>query len=156
MESEAAVSALKNSGATPHLLAILPLPGERVEGLSAPRRDLAASTTAAISRRGEEGAVIDPMVEELITPNEATRYYPRSAKGKRVHVSRVYRDFQVGHRGVKLESLQTPRLVTSKEAIARFFRSMSAMPSPESTAATSRSRARDDVHIERELDQLGI
>jgi hypothetical protein len=99
--------------------------------------------------------VIDPMVEELITPNEATRYYPRSARGKKVHVSRVYRDIQVGHRGVKLEALRTPRLATSKAAIARFFRALSDIPGQVVTSSTCR-RARHEEAIERELDQIGI
>ena len=44
--------------------------------------------------------MIDPMVEGLITPAEATSLYPRGPNGKKVHVSKVYRDMGrgAGHR----------------------------------------------------------
>jgi hypothetical protein len=100
--------------------------------------------------------LIDPLEEELITPSEATRYYPRSAKGKKVHVSKIYRDLQVGHRGVKLESIRTPRLATSKEAIARFFQRLSMVPGQDVNMISAKKRPTGDERIERELDRLGI
>lgn len=100
--------------------------------------------------------MIDPLQEELITPNEATRYYPRSATGKRVHVSKVYRDMQKGQRGKRLEFVRTPRMATSKEAIARFFQCLSGMTGRGAGEGTHRTRARDEQRIERDLDQLGI
>lgn len=99
--------------------------------------------------------MIDPLHEELILPSEAVQHYPRTAKGKRVHVSRVYRDMLVGKRGVRLESLRTPRLVTSREAIARFFQRLSDGAAPSSLPITKKV-SRDSVRIERELDRLGI
>lgn len=100
--------------------------------------------------------MIDPLREELIPPKKATRHYPRSPRGKWVHVSRVYRDIQVGKNGVRLEALRTPRLVTSKEAIARFFHRLSDGASQQSPALTSKNQSRDDERIERELDRIGI
>ena len=95
--------------------------------------------------------MIDPLREDLITPNEATRYYPRSSKGKKVHVSKVYRDMQSG-----LEFVRTPRIATSKEAIARFFRQLSAMSEQDVSVIPIQIRSRNDERIERELDRLGI
>ncbi len=100
--------------------------------------------------------MIDPLLEELITPKEATRYYPRNSKGRKVHVAKVYRDMQVGQRGLKLESLRTPRLATSRQAIARFFSRLSLGAAQESPTLTERARSRNEETIERELDRLGI
>jgi hypothetical protein len=100
--------------------------------------------------------LIDPLYEELITPREATRYYPRNSRGRKVHVAKVYRDMQVGKHGVKLECLRTPRLVTSKEAIARFFKRLSIGAQPDLRVPTGLKRSRDGERIERELDRIGI
>ena len=100
--------------------------------------------------------MIDPLREELITPKEATHHYPRNSKGRKVHVARVYRDIQIGKQGVKLESLRTPRLVTSREAIARFFQRLSDGATQQSPVLTRQNRSRDEERIERELDRLGI
>jgi hypothetical protein len=100
--------------------------------------------------------LIDPLNEKLITPNEATRHYPPNSKGRYVHVARVYPDMLVGKNGVRLESLRTPRLVTSREAIARFFRRLSDGASQESPVLTRQDRSRDEERIERELDRIGI
>ena len=64
--------------------------------------------------------MIDPLTEELVSPREAAKLYPRGRGGKVVHVSRVYRDILHGHDGIRLESISTPRLATSRQAVARF------------------------------------
>ena len=101
--------------------------------------------------------MIDPLVEDLISPAEATRIFPKGPNGKYPHVSKIYRLMKVGYRGVILDSLNTPGKSTSRQAVARFLRrisdtSASAIPSNRSPGA--RERANHDV--ERELDQLGI
>ena len=100
--------------------------------------------------------MIDPRVEELINPTEATRYYPRSHLGRKVHVSTVYRHATVGVRGIVLESLRTPRLSTSKEAIARFFSRLSARPNTDVRAKPTAIQKSHDMRIEAELDSLGL
>ena len=62
--------------------------------------------------------MIDPLTEELIRPIAAAKLYPRGPDGKPPHVSRVYRDLKRGCRGVQLESIRTPKLTTSRQAVA--------------------------------------
>jgi hypothetical protein len=100
--------------------------------------------------------VIDPLREKSLIPRLATEHYPRNSWGKKVHVSRVYRDMLVGKNGVKLECLRTPRLVTSKEAIARFFQRLSNGATQQSQVLTTEQRTRDQQRTERELDRIGI
>lgn len=101
--------------------------------------------------------MIDPLVEDLITPAEATAIYPRGPNGKKVHVGKVYRDMKHGVWGIVLESIKTPRLATSRQAVARFFRRLSEASRPAVAAnhqEVARNRANDEV--ERELDRLGF
>jgi hypothetical protein len=65
--------------------------------------------------------VIDPLTEEIIWPRVAARMFPRGENGKYPHISKIYRLMKTGCRGVVLESIRTPRLATSREAVARFF-----------------------------------
>jgi hypothetical protein len=101
--------------------------------------------------------VIDPLTEEVITPAEAAALYPRGPSGKKVHVCKVYRDMSRGCHRIVLESIRTPRLATSRQAVARFFRRLTDrrhQATPPSDVATVRERARREV--EQELDRLGI
>jgi Protein of unknown function (DUF1580) len=101
--------------------------------------------------------MIDPLREELMTPKEATKLYPRNAGGKRPHISAVYRHMSIGCHGVILESLLTPRRVTSREAIARFFRRMTELAQRPDVAPVSQpARSRVNRAVECELDRLGI
>lgn len=99
--------------------------------------------------------MIDPIRESLIKPTVATRYYPRDAKGRKVHVSTVYRHMTTGVRGIVLESIRTPQLCTSKEAIARFFQNLSEGPGSDSRVKPVIDRV-SDCRVEAELDRLGI
>lgn len=64
--------------------------------------------------------MIDIRFETLLTPAQAAAFFPTS-NGRKAHVSRVYRYFARGLRGVILESVQVGSLrCTSLEAIARF------------------------------------
>ena len=101
--------------------------------------------------------MIDTLVEDLITPAEATALYPRGPTGKKVHVSKVYRDMGRGVRGIVLESVRTPRLATSRQAVARFFRRLSEVSRPAAPAARSDvARERANHVVEQELDRLGF
>lgn len=102
--------------------------------------------------------MIDPLVEDLITPAEATALYPRGPNGKKVHVSKVYRDMNRGVWGIVLESINTPRLATSRQAVARFFQQLSEASRPAAPAMhndPARGRA-NHVVVEQELDRLGF
>jgi hypothetical protein len=61
----------------------------------------------------------------------------------------------VGSRGVILESIRTPRLCTSKEAIARFFRKLSEGRGSDLPARPI-VKSVSDRRVEEELDRLGI
>jgi len=75
---------------------------------------------------------IDPFAEELLTLSEAARCCPRHRQGKKSHSSTLYRWATRGSRGVVLDALRTPGgLVTTKEALRRFFAELSkARPLP--------------------------
>jgi hypothetical protein len=101
--------------------------------------------------------VIDPLTEEVITPSEAAALYPRGPSGKKVHVCKVYRDMSRGCHGIVLESIRTPRLATSRQAVARFFRRLTDrrhQMTPPGHEASARYRASREV--EQELDRLGL
>ncbi len=99
--------------------------------------------------------MIDPIREHLLTPTEAAQLYPRRSGGRPPHVSTVIRHMTRGSRGVRLESIRTPRLATSREAVARFFtRLTEARPVPE--AVGGRPHSSYHHRIEAELDQLGL
>ena len=70
------------------------------------------------------GGVIDPLDEDLICPSLATRLFPPGPNGKYVHDSFVYRAMKTGCRSIILESTRTPKLATSRQAVARFIRRM--------------------------------
>lgn|GEM_PF-822358 len=64
--------------------------------------------------------------EGLITLTEATRYCPRR-RGRKVHVSTIFRWALRGCRGIRLEVLDTPSgLCTSLPALQRFFDQLTA------------------------------
>ena len=101
--------------------------------------------------------MIDPLVEDIISPGEATRMFARSTCGKYPHVSFVYRAMKSGCRGVLLESIKTPKLATSRQAVARFFAQLSdAGPTPVDPVRRNADRERASRDVERELDHIGI
>lgn len=71
--------------------------------------------------------MIDLLREHLISPAEATKFFPR-VNGHKAHVSRIYRYMKRGLRGVVLESVQAGSLrCTSLESIRRFQSRLSAL-----------------------------
>ena len=100
--------------------------------------------------------MIDPLLEELISLQMATRYYPLRPGGRKVHVSRVYRDIERGSHGCFLDAVRTPTLATSREAIARYFACLTEAgrrAPPRAVATPTRDRSE---RVERSLDRLGL
>jgi hypothetical protein len=101
--------------------------------------------------------MIDPLAEDLIWPWEATWIFPKGSNGKHPHVSFIYRAMKTGCRGVVLESIRTPRLATSRQAVARFLQRLSAIGCPSSAPARGlEGRGRTNREVEIELDRIGI
>lgn len=101
---------------------------------------------------------IDPLAEDLVTMREATKLYPKNGNGKPPHVSQVYRHSSAGLRGITLEWLQCGATrCTSRQAIARFFRKLTAAARGEAmpTAPTELPDAKAR-RVETELDALRI
>lgn len=103
---------------------------------------------------------IDPLTERLVSLSEVPKlkFLPVRRRGKRPHVSCVFRWTKTGCRGVVLESIQIGGTrCTSQEALARFFAALTAAAaSGETVARGSLERDREISLAERRLDQLGI
>ncbi len=102
--------------------------------------------------------MIDPKFEKLITLKQATRMIPKRRRGKRVHISCLYRWTLNGVRGVILESLQVGGTrCTSREALHRFFERLSegTVTIQHFHTRTPSQRARDDERARQELIKAG-
>jgi hypothetical protein len=98
--------------------------------------------------------MIDLANERPLTFSQAARYCPRRRRGKKPHASTLYRWATRGSHGVVLDALRTPGgLVTTKDALGRFFAELSATgPSP----LRQKPPAQDEQHhlaIEAELER---
>jgi len=92
-------------------------------------------------------------------------YLPRRRRGKKCHVSTLYRWASVGCRGVRLETVQIgATCCTSREALQRFFESLTAnrsgivgpgVVSPPLRPRTASKRLRDSERAERTLIDSG-
>jgi hypothetical protein len=70
--------------------------------------------------------MIDTSVESLIPLAQSADELPRRRKGRKTHVSCLYRWSTVGCRGIVLETLQVGGTrCTSREALQRFFERLS-------------------------------
>lgn len=100
--------------------------------------------------------MIDLFSECLLSPRQATREPAfRNAEGRPGHVSKVYRSFQPGMHGIRLEFVKTPGGIrTSREAIARFVEALTFGPSMPTTTTTARRRA--EAAVDHDLDREGI
>ena len=95
--------------------------------------------------------VIDLEHESVLTLKEAAKALP-ALRGRKIHLSTLYRWIERGVDGVRLEALRLGRtLVTSREALQRFAER-------RGTGATSSRRRRDagSDRTERELDRRGL
>lgn len=95
--------------------------------------------------------MINPNEEQLLSLADAARNLPRRRRGKRPHISTVYRWTTHGCKGVVLDSVQIGGTrCTSHEALARFFSALtaqadvgrrdSAEPSPNRRQAIEKAR----------------
>ncbi len=96
--------------------------------------------------------------EQLVSLSEAAKLLPMRRNGKRLHITTLYRWTTHGCRGVVLESIQVGAMrCTSKEALDRFFRTLSSLeevgsPARERTVA---ERNRAIRRAEERLGELG-
>lgn len=99
---------------------------------------------------------IDLSHERVLTLREAAGVLPKTPRGKKVHVSTLYRWCSRGVRGVRLESLRLGgRVVTSVEALQRFAERCSVANSTHEPQPASR-RQREFDRAEEELNRVGI
>lgn len=95
--------------------------------------------------------MIDQATEELITLTAACKLLPARRRGKKPHVSTLYRWSSVGCRGVVLEILQVGGTkCTSREALARFFQRLTEQCGSQVATVSREGVATAD----RELDKL--
>jgi hypothetical protein len=99
---------------------------------------------------------IDAATETLLTLAEAADRLPRRRRGRKLHVSTLYRWTVSGCRGVILESIQIGATrATSAEALQRFF---DRLTQPASSPPLTRSmvrRQRQSEAAARELERFG-
>jgi hypothetical protein len=101
--------------------------------------------------------VIDPLTEMIISPRMAARMFPQGENGKYPHVGKIYRLMKTGWHGVVLESIRTPRLATSREAVARFFRRLGEIERAIGAGSLGPgANERASLAVEQELDDLGL
>jgi hypothetical protein len=103
--------------------------------------------------------------ETILPPAEAAKELPRRRRGRRTHVSTLYRWMTSGCRGVVLESIQVGGTrCTSKEALMRFFERLShpdpagrvgSHAGPTPTRRTAAQRQRDSARAGRKLAERG-
>ncbi len=100
--------------------------------------------------------MIDPLSEQVISLADGTRFCPARRKGKKPHISCIYRWTTTGCRGIVLESLQVGGTrCTSKEALARFFQRLTYADDPGADQTPNR-RERAAAAAERELKREGL
>ena len=112
--------------------------------------------------------MIDSASETLISLADAAGELPRRRRGRKTHVSTLFRWTTSGCRGVVLESLQCGGTrCTSREALQRFFERLSApvhagavgggQPNlgPSVGRRTLAQRQRASVEADRKLAEMG-
>src|SRR3954453_5643365 len=106
--------------------------------------------------------MVDSVGETIITLAQAANELPRRRRGRKTHVSTLYRWATSGCRGVTLETIQIGATrCTSREALQRFFERLS---TPERGQASERpgvafrtltQRQRAAAEAGRKLAQMG-
>jgi hypothetical protein len=106
--------------------------------------------------------MIDTQSEQLITFSQAADDLPRRRRGRKTHVSTLYRWATAGCRGVVLETIQVGATrCTSREALRRFFELLSqpvqagAVSRPVGRVRTLAQRQRAAAAAGRKLAELG-
>jgi hypothetical protein len=103
--------------------------------------------------------MIDTATETILTLSEAAEWLPRRRRGRRTHLSTLYRWTVSGCRGVILEHTQIGATrATSREALQRFFDRLTHASGGRATLPLSRTlvqRQRRSEAAARELERLG-
>ena len=109
--------------------------------------------------------MIDSTTETLISLSDAAKAVPRRRRGRKTHLSTLYRWATAGVRGVVLETLQCGgSRVTSREAMQRFFERLSgpdpygpvgSQPGPVRVRRSAARRQRDSAEAGRKLAETG-
>lgn len=102
---------------------------------------------------------IDPLKEKIKTLSEACNLFPKKRRGKKPHVSRLYRYTKQGLNGIVLESIQCGATrCTSTEAVRRFFLRLT-----EKSKLTNNLKDRkafppelSEDRVTEELDKIGL
>lgn len=97
--------------------------------------------------------MIDMNKEELLSLTEATKTIP-PIDGKRPHVGSLWRWTSKGVRGVKLDHLRVGRrVVTTREALQRFFQAVAEAPAPERAPQQRKPRGRTEKQRQRDIER---
>ena len=111
--------------------------------------------------------MINSTTETLISLAEAAKAVPRRRRGRKTHLSTIYRWATIGVRGIVLETLQCGgSRVTSREAMQRFFERLSgpdpagpvgghANPAPARPRRTAAQRQRQSAEAGKRLASMG-
>src|SRR4051794_36659981 len=103
--------------------------------------------------------MIDTTSESLLTLTQAADVLPRRRKGRKTHVSTLYRWATAGCRGVRLESVQIGATrCTSREALERFFQRLTGPDQAEAVVASAGpplASRRSPARRRRESDRAG-
>src|SRR3954470_15760057 len=110
--------------------------------------------------------MIDSISEAIFPLSQAADELPRRRRGRKTHVSTLYRWATAGCRGVRLETVQIGATrCTSREALQRFFERLSSphqagpdVSGPAKPTPASRSRARrlrDSERAGKQLEEAG-
>lgn len=102
--------------------------------------------------------MIDVLTETVITLNEARKLLPALRRGKKPHVSTLWRWSLHGVKGVVLETVSVGGTrCTSREALQRFLETLNRdQRSPVEHRRTSRDREAAIRRAEEELRRYGI
>jgi hypothetical protein len=100
---------------------------------------------------------IDTSSEKILTLGQAAAELPRRRRGRKTHISTLYRWTVSGCRGVILESIQIGATrCTSREALQRFFERLSdSGRTGESPSAPRTISQRQSQAAAKQLEDLG-
>jgi hypothetical protein len=102
--------------------------------------------------------MINPLDETVISLQDAAELCPER-RGKRPHISCLYRWTSTGCRGVILEWVQVGGTrCTSREALARFIRRLTdlALPAKSGQHCNLTPTIRQTEDVEQQLDAMGM
>ena len=103
--------------------------------------------------------MIDISTETILTLAEAANELPRRRRGRKTHISTLYRWTVSGCRGVILESIQIGATrAVSRESLQRFFERLTELRETgeaPSVLRTPTQRQRQSEAAAKELDRLG-